>query len=60
MMVALIDARIFAVEQHTHMHAYAFTKNKHTCMHICQFGMSSNVQFRVGIHFFNSFSGIVL
>ena len=27
MMVALIDARIFAVEQHTHMHAYTFTIN---------------------------------
>ena len=24
-MVALSDARSFAVEQHTHMHAYAFT-----------------------------------
>ena len=29
MMVALIDARIFAVEQRTHMHAYTFTKNIH-------------------------------
>ena len=51
-MVALIDARIFAVEQHTHMHAYAFTN---TNTHVCIF-----VNLRVGIHFFNSFSGIVL
>ena len=60
MMVALIDARIFAVEQHTHMHAYTFTKNIHTCMHICQVGRSSNVQFLVEVQFVNSFSSIVL
>ena len=33
-------------------HACIYIYDKHTC----QFGRSSNVQFLVGIHFFNSFS----
>ena len=41
-------ACIYIYEKHTHMHAYLSIWEEF------------NVQFQVGIHFFNSFSGIVL